>query len=126
MTEDATTETSPEPTPDVRDELVTTRHTLTTPDGELAYTAKAGRVVLYEEKADDGVWQGRKPRAQVGVTAYTLDDADPADRPVTFAFNGGPGSASVWLHLGVLGPRRVVMGDAGDLLPPPSARAGQI
>src|SRR5699024_7806545 len=38
---------------------------------------------------------------------------------VTFAFNGGPGSASVWLHLGVLGPRRVVMGDVGELLPPP-------
>ncbi|HLS26041.1 MAG TPA: peptidase S10 [Beutenbergiaceae bacterium] len=124
MTEDDTTpETTPEPAADVRDELVTTRHTLTTPDGNLAYTAKAGRVVLYEEKADDGVWQGRKPRAQVGITAYTLDDADAAERPVTFAFNGGPGSASVWLHLGVLGPRRVVMGDAGDLLPPPYALA---
>jgi len=51
--------------------------------------------------------------------AYTLDDADARTRPVTFAFNGGPGSSSVWLHLGLLGPRRVLMGDAGDLLPPP-------
>ena len=42
-----------------------------------------------------------------------------SDRPVTFAFNGGPGSSSVWLHLGLLGPRRVVMGDVGELLPPP-------
>lgn len=104
---------------DVRDELVTTRHTLATPDGVLHYTARSGRVVLHEEKVDDGVWQGRKPRARVGITAYTLDDANPQQRPVTFAFNGGPGSASVWLHLGVLGPRRVVMGDVGELLPPP-------
>src|SRR5262249_61934930 len=50
---------------------------------------------------------------------YTAADADGATRPVTFAFNGGPGSSSIWLHLGVLGPRRVLMGDAGNLLPPP-------
>lgn len=103
----------------VEDELVTTRHVLDTPDGPLRYTAKAGRVVLWEDKVEDDVWKGRRPRAQVGLTAYTLDDADPATRPVTFAFNGGPGSASVWLHLGVLGPRRVVMGDVGALAPPP-------
>ena len=51
------------------------------------------------------------------MTTYVLDGAKPADRPVTFAFNGGPGSSSVWLHLGLLGPRRVVMGDVGDLAP---------
>lgn len=114
----------PKPAPDstaqhLEDELVTTRHVLDTPDGPLAYTAKAGRVVLWEDKVEDDVWKGRRPRAQVGLTAYTLDDADPGTRPVTFAFNGGPGSASVWLHLGVLGPRRVVMGDVGALAPPP-------
>ncbi len=53
------------------------------------------------------------------VVAYTLDGADPATRPVTFAFNGGPGSSSVWLHLGLLGPRRVVSGDVDDPVPPP-------
>src|SRR4029453_8751145 len=58
-------------------------------------------------------------KAEVFVTSYTVDGADPLTRPVTFAFNGGPGSSSVWLHLGLLGPRRVVMGDAGALLPPP-------
>ena len=42
---------------------------------------------------------------------------------MTFAFNGGPGSSSVWLHLGLLGPRRVLMGDVGALLPPPYALA---
>jgi carboxypeptidase C (cathepsin A) len=52
--------------------------------------------------------------------AYRRDDVeDQARRPLTFSFNGGPGSSSVWLHLGVLGPRRVEMGDAGSLLPPP-------
>jgi carboxypeptidase C (cathepsin A) len=52
--------------------------------------------------------------------AYTLHDAgDVAKRPVTFSFNGGPGSSSVWLHLGVLGPRRVLMDDVGHLPQPP-------
>jgi carboxypeptidase C (cathepsin A) len=55
----------------------------------------------------------------VFLTAYTLDDADASQRPVTFAFNGGPGSSSIWLHLGLLGPRRVVSGDVGELAPPP-------
>ena len=45
--------------------------------------------------------------------------SDSSKRPITFTFNGGPGSASVWLHLGAFGPRRVEMGDAGALLPPP-------
>ena len=57
------------------------------------------------------------------TVAYTADSDDPAQRPVTFAFNGGPGSSSVWLHLGLLGPRRVLMGDVGELLPPPYALA---
>lgn len=103
----------------VEDELVTTHHVLTTSGGELRYTARAGRVVLSGDRVEDGVWKGRRPRAQVGITAYTLDGADPLTRPVTFAFNGGPGSSSVWLHLGLLGPRRVVAGDAGAPEPPP-------
>src|SRR5690606_41677494 len=44
---------------------------------------------------------------------------DPTPRPVIFAFNGGPGSSSTWLHLGLLGPRRVVSGDVGAMEPPP-------
>ncbi|MER6944427.1 peptidase S10 [Nonomuraea sp. NPDC000554] len=98
------------------DNLVTTQHALT--DGR-PYTATTGTVVLREEVTTDGRFDGHRPKAEVFVTAYTLDDADPLTRPVTFAFNGGPGSSSVWLHLGVLGPRRVLMGDAGALLPPP-------
>ncbi|MCP2258981.1 Carboxypeptidase C (cathepsin A) [Streptoalloteichus tenebrarius] len=113
--EDTRVDASPEPT----DDLVTTRHTLTADGRELTYTATAGRVVLRREVHNDGRFDGHLPKAEVFVTAYTLDGADPGTRPVTFAFNGGPGSSSVWLHLGLFGPRRVVMGDAGNLLPPP-------
>ncbi|GAA1899198.1 S10 family peptidase [Lapillicoccus jejuensis] len=102
-----------------QDDLVSTRHTLTVEGRELAYTATVGRVVLREEVYEDDVFVGVRPKAEVSVTTYTLDGADPLTRPVTFAFNGGPGSASIWLHLGLLGPRRVVMGDAGDLARPP-------
>src|SRR5581483_1219515 len=51
--------------------------------------------------------------------AYTLDGQDPAHRPVTFAFNGGPGSASIWLHMGALGPRRVALQQDGMMPPSP-------
>ncbi len=101
------------------DDLVTTAHTLRVGRRTLRYTAVTGRLVLREEVYEDGVFKGFRPKAEVSVTTYVLDGAKPADRPVTFAFNGGPGSSSVWLHLGLLGPRRVVMGDVGDLLPPP-------
>jgi carboxypeptidase C (cathepsin A) len=67
----------------------------------------------------DDTFEGHRPKAEVFLTAYTLDGADPATRPVTFAFNGGPGSSSTWLHLGLLGPRRVAGGDAGSVAPPP-------
>ncbi|MEU6645660.1 peptidase S10 [Saccharomonospora sp. NPDC046836] len=114
--------TGPEAKTDVSepaDDLVTTSHTLTIKRRKLAYTAQTGRIVLRQETLTDGKFDGHKPKAEVFVTAYTLDGADPASRPVTFAFNGGPGSSSIWLHLGVLGPRRVVSGDVNDPEPPP-------
>jgi carboxypeptidase C (cathepsin A) len=107
--------------PDPTDELVVTRHTVNTADGtELRYTATCGRMVLRrEEHTDDEKFDGHKPKAEVFLTSYTLDDAQPRNRPVTFAFNGGPGSSSVWLHLGLLGPRLALSGDVGELAPPP-------
>src|ERR1041384_4969209 len=90
--------TPPEPT----DDLVTTSHTLTVKRRKLNYTATTGRVVLRKEVVTDGKFDGHVPKAEVFLTAYTLDDADPTQRPVTFAFNGGPGSSSIWLHLGLL------------------------
>src|SRR5262249_36758198 len=62
-----------------------------------------------------------KPKAEVFFVAYLLNGVtDPATRPVTFTFNGGPGSASIWLHVGALGPKRVLLSDRGEALPPPS------
>ncbi|PRX49942.1 carboxypeptidase C (cathepsin A) [Prauserella shujinwangii] len=101
------------------DDLVTTQHTITVKRRKLAYTAQTGRVVLRKEVITDGKFDGHQARAEVFLTSYTLDGADPAKRPVTFAFNGGPGSSSIWLHLGVLGPRRVLSGDVGAPEPPP-------
>jgi len=58
--------------------------------------------------------------ASVGYIAYTqVDVRDPGRRPLTFAFNGGPGSSSMWLHMGVLGPRRIVTVDAAPTPPAP-------
>ncbi|HEY8471200.1 MAG TPA: peptidase S10 [Natronosporangium sp.] len=106
----------PEPT----DELVVTRHTVRAADGtELRYTVTCGRMVLRREEYTDDKFDGHKPKAEVFLTAYTLDGAEPRRRPVTFAFNGGPGSSSVWLHLGLLGPRLADSGDVGNLTPPP-------
>jgi carboxypeptidase C (cathepsin A) len=58
---------------------------------------------------------GGEPEAAVLTTAYLLKGADVSKRPVCFAFNGGPGSASIWLHLGALGPKRVVVPDDGSM-----------
>lgn len=80
---------------------------------EIAYTATAGTIVLKD--SDE-----KKSKAAVFFIAYTRDEvADLGKRPVTFSFNGGPGSSSVWLHLGMLGPRRVLMDDDGNPFPPP-------
>ncbi len=111
MTEAATNE--------AKDNVVVTRHSALVNGQELHYTATAGTMVLREEAQKDGVSEGHKPRARVFFVAYALDSEQPTTRPLTFSFNGGPGSSSVWLHLGLLGPRRVVMGDAGALKGPP-------
>src|SRR6202142_802601 len=84
---------------------VVTHHTTTVNGKALAYTATTGRLPL---KPADGKIEG-----EMFFVAYTLDGQDAAKRPLTFAFNGGPGSASVWLHMGALGPKRVVMQQNG-------------
>jgi carboxypeptidase C (cathepsin A) len=101
------------------DDLVTAQHSITVKRRKLNYTTTTGRVVLRQEVLTDGKFDGHQPKAEVFLTTYTLDGTDPKTRPVTFAFNGGPGSSSVWLHMGLLGPRRVVSGDVGALTPPP-------
>jgi len=70
------------------------------------YTATAGTMLM---KNGEG-----KPQALMGFTAYTKKGSDPRTRPILFAYNGGPGSASLWLHMGVLGPQRAVVEDTGQ------------
>ena len=75
------------------------------------YTATAGTLIVRDDED--------KPMASIGYVAYTRKPGKDGElRPVTFAFNGGPGSSSLWLHMGVLGPKRVVISDP---TPTPSA-----
>ncbi len=104
---------------DLTDDLTTSEHEIIVDGRPLPYTAITGRMILRQEKHTDAAFDGAQPKAEVFLTAYTVAGADTSTRPVTFAFNGGPGSSSVWLHLGLLGPRRVLSGDVGALLPPP-------
>lgn len=106
------------------DRLVSTQHILQINGQEVRYTVTTGTLVLKdeieEEKKEGQAPSNEKPKASVFFIAYTRNDiADPTSRPVTFAFNGGPGSSSVWLHLGIFGPRRVVLDSDGRPLPPP-------
>ena len=103
--------------PDIpEDKLSVTHHSVTINGEEIRYTATAGTLVLKEEIDKEG----EKPKASVFFIAYTRDAVeDTSKRPITFSFNGGPGSSSVWLHLGVLGPRCVKPDEAGELPQPP-------
>ena len=115
-TDTTTVTTAPAPP---KDDLVETQHTLAVGRRRLRYTATTGRVVLREEVFEDHVFKGHHAKAELSITSYVVETAGATQRPVTFAFNGGPGSSSVWLHLGLLGPRRVDSGDASALTPPP-------
>jgi carboxypeptidase C (cathepsin A) len=123
--------------------LSVTTHTMTVNGKVLKYHATAGYFLLKEEegkplvkpdpaapppppvapKPDEEKTEtkdGLKPTAKIFFVAYTLDDvADPATRPLTFAFNGGPGSSSIWLHMAAMAPRRANLTDEGEAPPPP-------
>jgi carboxypeptidase C (cathepsin A) len=93
-----------------------TKHTLALPGRALNFTAIAGSIRLFDDKGE--------PQADIAYNSYQLDGADPASRPVTFFFNGGPGASSAWLQLGAAGPWRVSITGGGavssatpDLLP---------
>ena len=92
--------------PQVEEKPVVSHHTIRVGGRTLAYTVTAGMMPLKDEKGT--------VEANIFFMAYTLDNPpSAAKRPLMFSFNGGPGSASVWLHLGALGPRRVRMEDDG-------------
>ncbi|MCW5970869.1 MAG: hypothetical protein KIT57_20380 [Blastocatellales bacterium] len=103
-------EAAPRPMPD--EPPVVTKHEIKMGDRQLKYTVTTGMMPIRNR---EGVTE-----AQIFYMAYTLDGAGPAaERPLMFSFNGGPGSSSVWLHLGALGPKRVKMLDDGGLPAPP-------
>jgi carboxypeptidase C (cathepsin A) len=90
---------------------IVTHHKITVGGKTLAYTATAAQMPIKNSHGDT--------EAHIFYMAYTLDGADLAKRPLTFAFNGGPGSASIWVHMGAMGPRSPKLMDNGDMPPPP-------
>lgn len=113
MPDDKPTSTPPEPPKLTETAPIQTRHAIEFGERTLAYTTTAGMMPL--KNVDTG-----EIEAQLFFTAYTLETAEPdPKRPLTFVFNGGPGSASIWLHMGALGPKRVKMQDEGWMPAPP-------
>ncbi len=125
--------------PEAEPPLSVTAHTINVNGKPLKYHATAGYLILSDEDGNapekpgpaektpapgkgesEKFGDGLKPKAKVFFVAYTLDDvADPAKRPITYLFNGGPGSASIWLHIGAVAPRRAVLTEEGEAPPPP-------
>src|SRR5436305_10260579 len=100
------------PLPSPEESPVVTKHEIRIGGRTLRYTATTGMMPI---KSRDG-----ETEARMFFMAYTLDDAGlRGRRPLTFSFNGGPGSASVWLHLGAIGPKRVRMNPDGTMPAPP-------
>ena len=98
--------------PPVEKPTSVTKHTITIDGKSISYTATVGEMIVNKPNEEPG--------ASMFYIAYTRNDIqDKTQRPITFAFNGGPGSSSVWLHLGGLGPRRVAMDDEGHSTGPP-------
>jgi carboxypeptidase C (cathepsin A) len=111
-TADKAADVKPAAKPEPKAEQSVTQHALRAGGLSFDYTATAGALLVRDK--DD------KPIASLGYVAYARRDAkDPGRRPVLFAFNGGPGSSSVWLHMGFLGPKRVVVPDAQAAPPAP-------
>src|SRR6266536_1024095 len=103
---------SEQPSPSPEEPPVVTRHEIRVGGRTLKYTATVGMMPI---KNRDG-----ETEARMFFMAYTLDDGgNRSRRPLTFSFNGGPGSASVWLHLGAIGPKRVKMNADGTMPAPP-------
>jgi carboxypeptidase C (cathepsin A) len=94
------------------DARVQTRHAVTLESGQLEYTATAGTMRVRDPKGD--------AEADVFYVSYHKDGEDPARRPLTFVFNGGPGSSAAWLHMAGLGPRRLALKEDGAVPEPPT------
>lgn len=99
-------------TPPLQEKTSVTRHNIRIGGQSVAYTATTGNLVISDETA--------KPIASFFYVFYARDNVtDVSKRPLIYSFNGGPGTASVWMHLGFTGPRRVVYDEDGFMLQPP-------
>lgn len=102
----------PNPAPPAVERTSVTHHSIRISGEVVNYTATAGTLLL---RRDDD-----KPKASIFYIAYTRDGvADEGRRPITYTFNGGPGSSSVWLHVGAIGPKKALLKDDGTLPPEP-------
>lgn len=101
--------------PGAEEAAAVTRHNLTLNGTRIDYTARAGHLIARAPGSNAA-------QASMFYVAYTADGANTATRPVTFFYNGGPGSASVWLHLGSFGPQRLATGVPATTLARPFAR----
>ncbi|HLZ78921.1 MAG TPA: peptidase S10 [Sphingomonas sp.] len=100
--------------PPVEEQAVVTHHVAATRAGSMAYTATAGTLTIRDDEA--------KPIASVFYVAYTADGVkDYKRRPVTFFYNGGPGSSTLWLHMGSFAPERVQTANPEYIRPAPYA-----
>lgn len=95
----------------VDEKPIVTHHEMEVGGKPVRYTATVAQMPLKDASGDT--------EAHIFYTAYTLDDANLQTRPLTFAFNGGPGAASLWVHMGGFGPKRVKLMDDGNMPPPP-------
>jgi len=100
--------------PTVKEKTSVTQHTISVNGETISYSVTTGTIILREEDFEEGEIQ----KASIFYIAYVKNDPEEG-RSVTFSFNGGPGSSSVWLHLGLLGPKRVQMDDEGHPVGPP-------
>ncbi len=96
----------------LKDEIISSEHSVMVNGRLIKYTAKAGTILLKNKNGDT--------EASVFFITYIKNGVKKIkERPITFSFNGGPGSSSVWLHLGLLGPKSVKMNEDGSLPAPP-------
>lgn len=100
----------PQTAPTPEEPPVVTKHSITVGGKTISYTAIAGMMPIKNREGE--------VEARMFFTSYSLDGGGPS-RPLTFSFNGGPGSASVWLHMGAIGPKRVKMNADGSMPAPP-------
>ena len=95
----------------VDERTVQTRHGASVNDRTIPYAATAGTLTIRDVAG--------KPKASIFYTAYTADGAPSSRRPVMFFYNGGPGSASLWLRMGSFGPMRIQTGNPETIRPAP-------